>query len=210
MKGKNHAVCEMHLEKAISSQQRSRMEFASSYVPLSTHTRASSYMGKAPNIQPPMTGLRPGKRAYAAANHAGLDVGPTSMNGPTYATPPSRIPPSANEPSSSAYDVSANFGRAREEKEQRKRRRSEQAKLTSQLKVQGYSPKERPVHKAHESISPPEPETSFLAYVDQSSTAAQALRTAQATLRGGTSKETRRNQTNSEASLGNGALSRVR
>ena len=157
-----------------------------------------------------MYGLRPSKRAYAAANHAGLDVGPTSRNGPTYATPPSRIPPSANEPSSSAYDVSANFGRAREEKEQRKRRRSEQAKLTSQLKVQGYSPKERPVHKAHESISPPEPETSFLAYVDQSSTAAQALRTAQATLRGGTSKETRRNQTNSEASLGNGALSRVR
>lgn len=89
---------------------------------------------------------------------------------------------SNSDPRSVGYNVEARYGRARAEREQRRRRHDEQEQRISSLQV-----KEVPSQASQE----PSPnytnenlEAKFFAEFDQNSLAAKTLRIAQATLRG--------------------------
>lgn len=147
-------------------------------------TSAASYVVPPPSKSFPTYGQRPTKRVRR----------PT--DGLQYVVP--GITPSNHDPSSHMYDISSQLGRGLEEKRQRKRRELEETGQLSKLHAHGPEPKSRRLLDAK-----------LLADMDQNSSAAQALRTAQATLRGEDPKKLHASRTNTTNIPESGAASRL-
>lgn len=185
---KSRGVCEMHLEMAVAGRQRTRMECA---------TAMSSYAAQPPKHPLASFGQPPSKRVQTRTSYLPFD----GLDAPQYIVPGSRLALPASDPSSMAFDITAQFGRGRQEKEQRNRRELEQASYMSQLHAHG-EPRERRT-KAAAPL-----EDALLADMDQNCVAAHALRTAQATLRGHTLKH-HEPQVNTTAKQESGSVSRL-
>lgn len=147
-------------------------------------TASASYVVPPPSKSLPKYGQQPSKRVRP----------PT--DGLHYVVP--GITPSNHDPSSHMYDISSQLGRGLEEKRQRKRRELEETGQLSKLHAHGPEPKSRRMLDAK-----------LLAGMDQNSNAAQALRTAQATLRGEDPKKQHASRTNTTNIPESGAASRL-
>lgn len=147
-------------------------------------TAAASYVVPPPSKLLPTYSHRPSKRVRPP------------MDGLHYVVP--GIAPSNCDPGSHMYDISSQLGRGLEQKRQRKRRELEEAGQLSKLHAHGPEPKNRRMLDAQ-----------LLADMDQNSSAAQALRTAQATLRGENPKKQQVSHTSTTSIPESGATSRL-
>ncbi|WFD07897.1 hypothetical protein MVES1_003265 [Malassezia vespertilionis] len=177
----NNGVCDFHLERAVTSNMRSRMEFASS---------TASMLGKpTSDTAKQMHGIRSRHvRPSGALGISGLDADVAPAR--TYVVNPSREILSVNDPRTASYNVEARYGRGRAEKEQRKRKQEADAHLGDKVQASNSKQQAKPCAAAPRRARKPgltetrNAEEKFLAEVDQNSLAAKTLRIAQATLRG--------------------------
>ncbi|WFD18185.1 hypothetical protein MCAP1_000386a, partial [Malassezia caprae] len=158
LRGRNDGVCHKHLEMAVATRQRSRMELATA------------------------------KRVFTRGDLSGLDVGGTSLAGPTYVVSADHAPRHAGDPASQMYDITTKLGRHKEQKEQRKRKKENQDYLPfkktdgpAKSREQGLT---AAVNMSTAIKSGDDIDEKFLANLDQNNLAAKALSIAQATLRG--------------------------
>ncbi|WFD29498.1 hypothetical protein MSPP1_000507 [Malassezia sp. CBS 17886] len=185
IKGKGNGICDFHLETAIASRQRSRMEFATS--------TSSMVGGRVEARDARAFAQKPSRRnamcpRMASSAMAGLEAGSTSapytMNASTTTKP--------NDPSSATFDIESRFGRGLAEKELRKRKHAS----SDNLNLQPLADPQRtaaPVHREPEQPAQldasADADERFLANIDRHSLPARTLHMAQATLRGESARQ---------------------
>lgn len=139
------------------------------------------------NASRPFQGERSSKRVFTRGDLGGLDVGGTSLAGPTYVVSATQGPRHTSDPANRMYDITTKLGRGKEQKEQRKRKKEDQEylpfrKMDTLVKTRKYNPSAANVQTVTQSND--DIDKKFLDNLDHNNLAAKALSIAQATLQG--------------------------
>lgn len=144
-------------------------------------------------------GDRSSKRVRTQGDLRGLDVGGTSLAGPTYVVSAAHAVQHASDRASQLYDITTKLGRGKEQKEQRKRKKENQDYLPfKKTDTLTKTRKQSPSAAANISTATElgdDIDEKFLANLDQNNLAAKALSIAQATLRGESPRQNSHNAT---------------